>query len=752
MGKHSTKTKIVVTLGPSTNTEESLRMLKDRGVDFVRVNMSHSSIEDQRRFMKMAREVGVPFILDTEGSQVRNGAIANREVSIEEGDIVNIYKEEIVGDKTRMSLRPGNIVTQLEEGDLIYVDFDSLVFRVLDISPLKTNGYVVASAITGGQMGMNKGVVIDSASKKKYDLPALSPKDLEAIQIALKEGVEHIAVSFVRSPETVDLVRKVSKNRMKIISKIECVEALESLDKIIDKSDFLLIDRGDLSREVPIERIPFTQKIVMDRARKKKKGVFVATNLLESMVQKKNPTRAEVHDVIQTILDGAYGLTLAAETAIGKYPIEVITTINKLIDQAERFVPAKVRPVGLPYVKQLDTGDYLLSGSSESALVEPNGGVLVDRVADSSYTPKKGLHTLQITDEQHMDIEQIAIGTFSPLEGFLGKKDLESVLSRMRLANGVIWPMPIVLDASEEEAKKMKLKQDVALTNKKGETVGILHLKEKYTYDREKFVQKMYGTKDPAHPGVAEALTMKPLFLAGKITLLKRFDSPTKRYELTPRQSRRLFVDRGWAKIVAFHTRNAIHRGHEFIQLEALRRSFADGLFIHPIVGKKKKGDFEAETIVASYALMMKQFYRKHSAVFGTYATFSRYAGPREALFTAICRQNFGCSHFIIGRDHTGVGNFYAPTASHDIFEKFPDLGIVPVKFNHVFYSEKERRHVHEADDTSKHNEGEKLHISGTEARKTLLSGKKLPEWFMRPEISELILDLIKKGKKVFVE
>ncbi|RJQ34486.1 sulfate adenylyltransferase [Candidatus Parcubacteria bacterium] len=744
------KTKIVVTLGPSTHTKDHLRALKDRGVGFVRVNMSHSSIADQGYFMKLARDVGIPFILDTEGSQVRNGANERGEIRLEEGARIKIYQKQIRGNSTRICLKPESIVPQLAEGDLVYIDFNSVVLRVTETSMLAQKGYVVSTVLSGGIMGANKGVVIDTASKKNFELPTLSPKDEDAIAIALKEGVDHIAVSFVRSPEAVDLVRKRTKSRMKIISKIECTEALEQLDAIIEKSDYLLIDRGDLSREVPIEKIPFAQKIIIDRARKKNKGVFVATNFLESMVHKQSPTRAEVHDTVQTILDGAFGVTLAAETAIGDYPIEVVNTLNKLIHQAES-VPEDARPRPR-YVVTLDKANYLHTSNPGEMLIPPNGGTLVDRQAAFGLTPDGKLQSIQITDEQHMDIEQIAIGTFSPLEGFLTHKELDSVLKHMRMPSGAIWPMPIVLDVSTEEAARLTEGSDIALKNKKGTVVAVLHLKEKYAYDKKDFAQHVYGTTDPSHPGVAMVLAMRPVFLGGTVTLYRRYDSPTKKYELTPRQTRRLFAERGWSRIVAFHTRNAIHRGHEFIQLEALRRSSADGLFIHPVIGKKKKGDFEAEAIIAAYALMSEQFYPKGRAILGTFASYSRYAGPREALFTALCRQNFGCSHFIVGRDHTGIGSFYPPAAAHEIFDRFPDLNISPVRFNQVFYSSKEKKHIHEGEQRLRHKESEKLNISGTQVRAMLLAGKKPPAWFMRPEISSAIIDMIKRGKKVFVE
>ncbi|MDZ4221407.1 MAG: adenylyl-sulfate kinase, partial [Patescibacteria group bacterium] len=252
------------------------------------------------------------------------------------------------------------------------------------------------------------------------------------------------------------------------------------------------------------------------------------------------------------------------------------------------------------------------------------------------------------------------------------------------------------------------------------------------------------------HPGVRWINSLNPVLLGGKISLIRRRESEHKEYELTPRQVRRMFEERGWSRVVGFHTRNVIHKSHEFIQLEAMRRANADGLFVHPVIGKKKPGDFHAKYIIGAYEQMVKHFYPRDKVVFATYATFSRYAGPREAIFTALCRKNFGCSHFVVGRDHTGVGDFYHPKASHEIFDRFSDLGIEPIRFDKVFYSNKLHAHVHEADDTA-HSEEEKMHISGTQARKMFEQGERPPEWFMRLEISEMIISSVARGEEVFV-
>lgn len=713
--------------------------------------MSHSSLEDLEYFINLSKKVGIPFIIDTEGSQIRTGDLEKEVLYFKENDEIKICAKEIVGNRQKLSLRPGYMIEQLQAGDLIHIDFDTLILRVMNVSTV-SKGYIMAKTISGGFIGRNKAVFVDPVFEKKFQLPPLSPKDYQSIELGLSAGIEHIAVSFVRSGASIDEVRKVTQNKMKIISKVECVDALEKIDEIIQKSDFILIDRGDLSKEIPIEKIPLTQKVIINKARRYNTGVIVATNLLETMVEKKKPTRAEVHDVVNTIVDGALGLTLAAETAVGKYPMECINMLNKLIQHAELMLDhnkPEIRENGL--IKCLESSNYLLENVT-SSLIPPHGGKLVNRVLanlpDNRYlglVPK-----IRLDQNKQMDVEQIAIGTYSPLEGFMGREDFVSVLNDMRLANGVVWPLPITLDVTEESADKLSIGDVVGLTNDLGEVMALLYLSEKFQFDREEMAKKMYGTNRGDHPGVRMIQAMQPVLLAGQIDLIKGRQSETRAYELSPRQLRRLFEDRGWAKVIGFHTRNVIHRGHEFMQLTAMEAENCDGLLLHPVIGKKKAGDFKHRYIIQSYEKMIESFYPKEKVVLAAFATFSRYAGPREALFTALCRKNFGCSHFIIGRDHTGFGDYYDAYASHRIFDEFPDVGLKIVKFNEIFYSRKLNKYVQE-DGSFSFDENDKLRIiSGSQARAMFLRGDMPPSWFMRPEISGIILNAANSGEEVF--
>jgi pyruvate kinase len=746
-------TKIIVTLGPATNTLEKIQMIKSKGVDFVRTNMSHSSIDDLKFYIDLAKKADIPFIIDTEGSQVRTGSLKQDSIHYNENDKIKLYKKLIEGDSDGVSLRPWQILDQIQEGDILYIDFDTLVMRISDISTLK-DGYISAVVISSGNLGKNKGVVIDPQMDRKFTLPTLTPKDIEAAKVGLAENIEHIAASFMRSGEAVNEVRKITEGKMKIISKVECKDALENLDDIIKESDYILIDRGDLSKEIPIEKIPFTQKIILQRSKKMDTGVYVATNLLESMITHRKPTRAEVHDIINTIVDGAYGLTLAAETAIGKYPIGCINMLNKIINHSDLVINAEeIRDKEEKFVNYLENNNYLFDDSTSSSLIPPHGGVLVNRFSNTHLAEEQltSIVKIQLNNNQLLDAEQIAIGTYSPLEGFMDKAELESVLDHLKLPTGVIWPIPILLDIGLELSNNINEGDRIPFTNVSDEIVGFIDVSQKYTFDKSTLSNKFYGHDDDEHPGVNIINQLKPIFLGGKITIIKSRNSKYKDLELSPKQTRRLFEEKNWTKVVGFHTRNVIHSAHEYIQLSALQRGKCDGIFVHPVVGKKKSGDYNSKYIIQSYEIMQDQFYPENKTVFGVFSTYSRYGGVKEAIFTALCRKNYGCSHFIIGRDHTGVGQSSNSYNTTDIDKMFDDLGIEIIKFNTVYYSKSREKYIEERQNGEISNEQDKHYISGTEARELLRDFKQPPSWFMRPEISEMIIDSIKAEEKVFV-
>ncbi len=727
-------TQIVVTLGPATFNLEALRRMKARAVDFVRTNMSHSSLADLRRAMAMARKVGIPFIIDTEGSQVRTCEVEGGSAWYDQDDEVVLAAGPQEAGRGTLPLRPPSVLLQLAPGDLVHIDFDSLVLRVTDTSAA-ARGRVRARVVTGGSAGRNKAVVIDPVFTRRFDLPAVTEKDYESIAIGLREGVEHVALSYVRSVAAIEEVRRITEGRMKVISKIECTEALCGLDEIIGRSDALLIDRGDLSKEIPIERIPFVQKIVIEKARARGVGVFVATNLLETMVERRKPTRAEIQDIVNTIVDGASGLTLAAETAIGKHPIECVNMLNRLIGHAETVL-AKVGPgrrrEDRPFVSALAASGYLTEPEGWSSLVPPHGGRLVDRMIEVEPAEMRTgrLATVALDRRQQMDLRQIAAGSFSPLEGFMGRRDLDCVLREMRLADGTPWPLPVLLDVSAEQAAGLQVGEVVGLTDEEGTVLGLLDLQEKYAADPPAVARSVHGTLDTRHPGVGLAMRMRPVLLAGRVSLVRPGGSETREYELSPRQTRRLFSERGWVKVLAFHTRDALDREHELLQLQAMERESCDGLLVHPVIGDRRAGELRPWYVIKSYEQVMERFYPRDRALLAALPSWCRHAGARETLFWAICRMNFGCSHFVAGggrADRPGLPDLAG------------ELGITILEPEAVLDAAPAPR-----------RRAASVEVGGAASR-LLERGKMPPAAVMRREVSRMILDAMRDGEKVFV-
>lgn len=374
-------------------------------------------------------------------------------------------------------------------------------------------------------------------------------------------------------------------------------------------------------------------------------------------------------------------------------------------------------------------------------MIVPHGGKLVERVLDE--VKKKEIlddmeqyPSVKLNQEMVSDVENIAFGFFSPLEGFLGEKELSNVLNHMRLSNDIPWTIPIVLDVKSEQAKNFKVGQQILLKDPNEQPVALLYLEEKYECAKNEIAEKVFQTTDVSHPGVAKVLKMKEVLLAGKIDLIQESPTPYFQYKLKPIETRILFKEKGWRTVVGFQTRNTPHIGHEYVQKSAL--TFTDGIFINPVIGRKKKGDFKDEVILASYDELIKNYYLKERAVMAILQMEMRYAGPREAIFHAIIRKNFGCTHIIIGRDHAGVGNYYSPYAAQDIFEDFLDLGIIPLFFRSFYFCKKCNSVVNEK--ICPHDPSEHINFSGTKIREMLNQGTIPPPELMRPEVAKIII------------
>lgn len=377
---------------------------------------------------------------------------------------------------------------------------------------------------------------------------------------------------------------------------------------------------------------------------------------------------------------------------------------------------------------------------SHSETIAAHGGVLIDRIAPADRQQEflaqaETLPRLTLDDRHFSDLVLIAIGAASPLIGFMGQADYETTVTDMRLANGLPWSVPITLSVSTETAAKLTEGELVRLDDASGRFVGVLELTEKYTYDKTKEAINVYRTDEDKHPGVAAVYAQGDVNLAGPVWLLQRDDHPLfPKYQIDPATSRQLFVDRGWKTVVGFQTRNPIHRAHEYIQKCALET--VDGLFLHPLVGVTKSDDIPADVRMRCYEIMVENYFPQDRVIMAINPASMRYAGPREAIFHALVRKNYGCTHFIVGRDHAGVGDYYGTYDAQHIFDEFEpaELGITPMKFEHAFYCKRTQSMA--TSKTSPSTKDERIHLSGTKVREMLRNGELPPPEFSRPEVA----------------
>jgi ATP sulfurylase len=703
------------TLGPSSLNEHVIGRLEQAGVSLLRLNLSHTRIDELRGMLDYVQgHTGLPICLDTEGAQIRTSAGCER--IVDENRSVRIFSRP--GADGELTLYPEGVVGLLAAGDLVRIDSDVLA-QVISVDP---DGAVLW-ILNGGTIHSSKAVTV---LERDIELPPLTVKDQQAIEIGNDMGVTHVALSFANSAADVDRIRAVAAPGATIISKIECLNGLFNLSEIATRSDAILIDRGDLSRQVNVEKLPFVQKDIIRRSKQLGVPVYVATNLMESMVTSPHPTRAEVNDVYNTLIDGADGLVLAAETAIGAFPVASASMVRRVIEEFD---------------KSWGRHDGNYSPAPISLLVEPHGGCLVNRESLSANRHELlSLKRLVVKQTDLMDCAQIANGTYSPLRGFMNKETLDSVLRTNRLPNGIPWTMPIVLQVDEASVNEISAGDRIALSSEAGKIHATLDVSEVNSFDLREVAESWFGTASLEHPGVARLAAGGGRLVAGEVTLVDRPTSNYERYELSPTRTRLVFSQKGWSRVIGFHTRNAPHRVHEFIQLRALEMVHADGLYISPVIGPKKPGDFLSGPILQSYQVLLESgIYPPGKAVLGAFSTYSRFCGPREAVFTAICRKNMGCDHFIVGRDHTGLTDWYEDHQTRALFESLDDLGVTPIFFEPFgFNVETNRYDVLSAPGT--------VAISGTQLRAALVSGDPLPDWCVRDAVQRVLRDQMAEG------
>jgi sulfate adenylyltransferase len=379
-----------------------------------------------------------------------------------------------------------------------------------------------------------------------------------------------------------------------------------------------------------------------------------------------------------------------------------------------------------------------LSHQTES--IAPHGGQLINRIATPEQRQEllaqaETLTKVTMDERTTSDLVMIAIGGFSPLTGFMEREDYESVVDSMYLANGLPWSIPITLSVTEDVAESLKEGGLVRLDDPNGQFVGVLELTQKYSYDKIREAANVYRTEDEQHPGVKVVYEQGSVNLAGNVWLLERESHPQfPKYQIDPAESRALFQEKGWQTIVGFQTRNPIHRAHEYIQKCALET--VDGLFLHPLVGATKSDDIPADVRMRCYEIMLEHYFPQDRVILAINPAAMRYAGPREAIFHALVRKNYGCTHFIVGRDHAGVGDYYGTYDAQYIFDEFdPEaLGISPMKFEHAFYCT--RTQAMATTKTSPSTKEERIHLSGTKVRELLRRGELPPPEFSRPEVA----------------
>jgi sulfate adenylyltransferase len=383
-------------------------------------------------------------------------------------------------------------------------------------------------------------------------------------------------------------------------------------------------------------------------------------------------------------------------------------------------------------------------------LITPHGGTLIDRVLtgserDAALQRAQDLPQLELSERSLADIECLAYGIYSPLEGFVSEADYTSIIDTMHLADGTVWSIPITLQVQEEAAAQYPEGQEIALTTG-GKVLALMNVTDVYRPDQAHEAEQVYRTSDPKHPGVAAVMAAGNVYLGGPISLVAELpEGEFDAYKFYPKETRAKFEEKGWHTIVAFQTRNPIHRAHEYITKTALES--VDGLFINPLVGTTKSDDVPASVRMQCYNILIDRYYNQEKVILGVYPAAMRYGGPREAILHAISRQNYGCTHLIVGRDHAGVGDYYGTYDAQLIFDELAEgeLHITPMRFEHAFFCKRTGQMA--TPKTTSSLPEERVHLSGTKVREMLSNGQLPPPEFSRPEVAEVLIAAYRKAE-----
>jgi sulfate adenylyltransferase len=383
-------------------------------------------------------------------------------------------------------------------------------------------------------------------------------------------------------------------------------------------------------------------------------------------------------------------------------------------------------------------------------LIPPHGGKLVNLVVDAARRAQleaaaRTLPRIRLPEREQCDLELLAVGAMSPLRTFMNDADFHSVCSEMKLAGGLPWSVPVTCSVDKATADRLELGAPLALTDERDRVLAVMTVEEKYRHDKALECETVYRTRDPAHPGVAVTVAQGDVCLSGPLEVLTpRHEPDWPKYRLTPAQTRAAFAERGWRTVVAFQTRNPIHRAHEYITKCALE--ICDGLMVHPLVGQTQKGDIPAEVRMRCYEALLNNYYSPKNTLLSVWPSAMRYAGPKEAIFHALIRKNYGCTHFIVGRDHAGVGSYYGTYDAQKIFDEVDPaaIGITPLKFENSFWCRKSGSMA--TDKTTKSTPEERVSLSGTAVREMLGKGQRPPVEFTRPEIADILIESMRVG------
>ncbi|MCC6357497.1 MAG: sulfate adenylyltransferase [Phycisphaerales bacterium] len=387
---------------------------------------------------------------------------------------------------------------------------------------------------------------------------------------------------------------------------------------------------------------------------------------------------------------------------------------------------------------------------SEHGLITPHGGKLVNLLVSESRRAALAASTgkmtkIRLPEREQCDLELLAVGAMSPLTRFMSDADFHSVCDNMKLASGLPWTVPVTCSVDKATAEKIDLGSSVALTDDKDRVLAVMVVEEKYVHDKQKECERVYKTTEAAHPGVAVTMSQGDVCLSGPLEVLTpRHEPDWTQYRLTPAQTRAAFSERGWRTVVAFQTRNPIHRAHEYITKCALE--ICDGLMVHPLVGQTQKGDIPADVRMRCYEALLKNYYSPKNSLLAVWPAAMRYAGPKEAIIHALIRKNYGVTHFIVGRDHAGVGSYYGTYDAQKLFDEFDPaaIGITPLKFENSFWCRKSGSMA--TDKTTFSTPEERVSLSGTAVREMLAKGQRPPVEFTRPEIADILIESMKSG------